>query len=186
MSANDRQVGGNHYKTGGEEHWDRAHRLGLDYFQANITKYVERAWLKNGTEDLKKARHYLDKYIELQGGEQTGPVITGLVFKGKTYDLFEAQALLASMESAEPTKPPGGAMSPSVDFVQTHSDDVWQCEGYYGDGTQLYRHRVDRKLIRCQALSIAYELHAAQASQEAQMRAALDWRSSLVLADAGV
>lgn len=66
MSANERQVGGTHYKVGGEEHWDRVHRLGLDYFQAQITKYVERWTFKNGVEDLEKARHFLDKYIELK------------------------------------------------------------------------------------------------------------------------
>lgn len=63
--ANQIQIGGNHYKTDGEEHWDRVARLGLDYFQAAATKYIERWRLKNGIEDLKKARHYLDKYIEL-------------------------------------------------------------------------------------------------------------------------
>lgn len=63
--ANDRQVGGGHYKIGGEEHWDRVSRLNLDYFQGQITKYVERWKNKNGVEDLKKARHFLDKYIEL-------------------------------------------------------------------------------------------------------------------------
>ena len=77
-NANERQVGGTHYKTGGEEHWDRVHRLGLDYFQAQITKYVERCWKKNGVEDLKKARHFLDKYIELRSpapddGSEAGP-----------------------------------------------------------------------------------------------------------------
>lgn len=65
--ANDRQVGGEHYRKAGadEQHWDRVHRLSLDYFQAQITKYVERCWDKNGIEDLEKARHFLDKYIEL-------------------------------------------------------------------------------------------------------------------------
>jgi hypothetical protein len=38
----------------------------LDYFQGNITKYVFRWRDKNGVEDLIKARHYLDKYIEIQ------------------------------------------------------------------------------------------------------------------------
>jgi len=65
MKANTRQVGGQHYKIGGEEHWDRVARLGLDYFQGQITKYVERWRLKNGVQDLEKARHFLDKYIEL-------------------------------------------------------------------------------------------------------------------------
>lgn len=63
--ANKRQIGGTHYKTGGEEHWDRVARLKLDYFQGQITKYVERWKLKGGVQDLEKASHFLDKYIEL-------------------------------------------------------------------------------------------------------------------------
>jgi hypothetical protein len=66
MGANDRQVGGAHYKVGGEEHWDRVARLGLDYFQGQITKYVERWKGKGGIQDLEKARHFLDKYIEVE------------------------------------------------------------------------------------------------------------------------
>lgn len=74
MSANERQVGGEHYKTGGEEHWDRVARLKLDYFQGQITKYVERWNKKGGVQDLKKARHFLDKYIELvESGAVPGP-----------------------------------------------------------------------------------------------------------------
>jgi len=65
MSANDRQVGGSHYKKGGEEHWDRAWRLEYDCFQYIITKWVERWRDKGGLEDLYKARHALDKYIEV-------------------------------------------------------------------------------------------------------------------------
>lgn len=29
-----------------------------------------------------------------------------------------------------------------------HEDETFQCEGFYGDGTQLYRHRTDRNWIR--------------------------------------
>ena len=70
--ANKQQVGGTHYKQedNGEEHWDRVHRLKLDYFQGQITKYVERCWKKHGLQDLKKARHFLDKYIELNQGHK--------------------------------------------------------------------------------------------------------------------
>lgn len=68
-TANDTQIGGDHYKIGGEEHWDRVQRLGLDYFQGQITKYVERWKKKNGVQDLLKARHFLDKYIEIQQRE---------------------------------------------------------------------------------------------------------------------
>jgi len=69
MGANETQIGGDHYKTGGEEHWDRVHRLGLDYFQGQITKYIERWKKKGGLQDLHKARHFLDKYIELESAK---------------------------------------------------------------------------------------------------------------------
>lgn len=67
MKANERQIGGDHYKKGGEEHWDRQWRLyGLGYFVGCITKYVERYHDKNGIQDLEKAKHFLDKLIELE------------------------------------------------------------------------------------------------------------------------
>jgi len=67
-SANDRQVGGFHYQTNGEQHWDRVYRMfGPGYFIGCITKYVERYQSKNGYEDLLKAQHFLEKLIELEG-----------------------------------------------------------------------------------------------------------------------
>jgi len=63
--ANTRQVGGSHYKTGGIEHWDMVAMFQLDYFQGQITKYLFRWRKKHGVQDLEKARHFLDKYIEL-------------------------------------------------------------------------------------------------------------------------
>ena len=63
--ANDRQVGGTHYKKGGEEHWDRAWRLRYDPFQYIITKWVERWREKGGIQDLEKVRHAIEKYIEV-------------------------------------------------------------------------------------------------------------------------
>lgn len=67
MGANDRQVGGKHYKKvdGTVEHWDIVAQHGLDYFQGQITKYVMRWKDKGGLQDLEKARHFLEKYIEL-------------------------------------------------------------------------------------------------------------------------
>jgi hypothetical protein len=38
----------------------------LTFLQGNVIKYVCRFDAKNGLEDLKKARHYLDKIIELE------------------------------------------------------------------------------------------------------------------------
>ena len=65
MAANDTQVGGDHYKSS-IQHWDYVVANDLDYFQGQITKYVTRWKKKNGVKDLLKARHFLDKYIELQ------------------------------------------------------------------------------------------------------------------------
>lgn len=66
-AANQKQIGGNHYKHGGEEHWDRVHRLNMNYFQAAATKYIERCYLKGNTiQDLQKAVHFLEKLIEIE------------------------------------------------------------------------------------------------------------------------
>lgn len=65
MSANDKQVGGDHYKGKKVQHWDFVYMHNLDYFQGQITKYVVRWRDKGGLEDLHKAQHYLEKYLEL-------------------------------------------------------------------------------------------------------------------------
>jgi hypothetical protein len=67
MNANDTQVGGEHYKrnNGKMEHWDFTWENDYDQFQYIISKWIHRWRDKGGVEDLKKARHSLDKYIEL-------------------------------------------------------------------------------------------------------------------------
>jgi hypothetical protein len=75
MPANDDQIGGDHYKQLSQEgvsHWDMMWRLYREaWFVGAVTKYVLRYRKKNGIEDLKKARHYLDKLIELEESELT-------------------------------------------------------------------------------------------------------------------
>lgn len=65
MQANDTQVGGNHYKDKAIQPWDYIAANNLGYFEGNIVKYVSRWRDKAGVQDLMKARHYLDKLIEL-------------------------------------------------------------------------------------------------------------------------
>lgn len=65
-NANSRQVGGKHYGLTDYQHWDFVADFNLDYFQGQVTKYIIRWKEKNGLEDLLKARHFLDKYIELE------------------------------------------------------------------------------------------------------------------------
>ena len=63
--ANKKQVNGDHYKLPIQV-WDFIASNNLDFFQGNIIKYVVRHAKKNGKDDLKKAKHYIDKLIELR------------------------------------------------------------------------------------------------------------------------
>lgn len=63
--ANATQIGGDHYKGKAVQPWDFIAANELDYFQGNIIKYVTRWRDKSGIQDLRKALHYLEKYIEL-------------------------------------------------------------------------------------------------------------------------
>ena len=65
-SANQTQVGGTHYKSKAIQPWDYIAANELGYFEGNIVKYVSRWKDKGGLDDLRKARHYLDKLIELR------------------------------------------------------------------------------------------------------------------------
>lgn len=70
MNANKTQIGGSHYQSE-YQHWDFVRLcLGNRYLEGCVTKYVARWRKKNGLQDLMKALHYLDKIIELFGGEQ--------------------------------------------------------------------------------------------------------------------
>lgn len=64
-SANDRQVGGEHYASKQVQPWDYIIANNLGYLEGNIVKYVSRWKDKGGVEDLRKARHYIDKLIEV-------------------------------------------------------------------------------------------------------------------------
>ena len=67
MSALDEQEGGNHYKGLEIQPVEYIHRNGIGYIEGNVIKYVSRWRSKNGIADLKKARHYIDLLIELEG-----------------------------------------------------------------------------------------------------------------------
>ena len=63
--ANDYQIGGAHYKDYKYETWDVIVDWNLGYLDGNAVKYLSRWRLKGGLQDLKKARHYIDKLIEV-------------------------------------------------------------------------------------------------------------------------
>ena len=64
MSAFDTQVGGGHYKQFAIQPTEFIHKNDIGFIAGNVIKYVVRYKFKNGIEDLKKARHYLDMLIE--------------------------------------------------------------------------------------------------------------------------
>lgn len=67
--AMDIQVGGNHYKDMVIQPIEFTMKNNLNFCQGNIVKYVTRYKHKNGIEDLKKAKHYIDLLIQLEFGD---------------------------------------------------------------------------------------------------------------------
>lgn len=56
-----------HYTAGTMEVIDAIEGLELGFHAGNVVKYVARYKLKGGVEDLRKARWYLERLIELEG-----------------------------------------------------------------------------------------------------------------------
>ena len=64
MSANDTQVGGDHYKAA-YQHWDFMLDTGAQCPVVYATKYVFRWRKKNGLQDLEKAIHCVKKALDV-------------------------------------------------------------------------------------------------------------------------
>jgi hypothetical protein len=65
------QVGGEHYQNKAVQPWDAMQAWMTDeqfkgFLWGNVIKYIARWQDKGGIEDLRKARHYMDKLIEVQ------------------------------------------------------------------------------------------------------------------------
>ena len=56
----DKQVGGNHYKSFNIQPYEFISKNDLSFFQGNVIKYVCRYLNKNGIEDLNKIIHYCE------------------------------------------------------------------------------------------------------------------------------
>lgn len=55
-----------HYTQGNMEVITAIEGLGLDYHQGNILKYIARYKYKNGLEDLRKAKWYIDRLLFIE------------------------------------------------------------------------------------------------------------------------
>jgi predicted AAA+ superfamily ATPase len=68
---NSYQVGGDHYASKAVQPWDAMEswmtkEAFAGYLHGNCIKYLSRYLDKNGVQDLKKCKHYLDKLIEIE------------------------------------------------------------------------------------------------------------------------
>lgn len=66
-----RQVGGNHYENMAIQPWEIIEQNGLDFWEGNALKYLLRHRDKNGSEDLKKAIHYIQYLIDRAEDDRT-------------------------------------------------------------------------------------------------------------------
>lgn len=62
-SVRNRQVAGTHYQKAIQP-WDIISEWELDFWEGNVVKYILRWKDKDGVQDLKKAKHYLEYLIE--------------------------------------------------------------------------------------------------------------------------
>lgn len=72
MSTNplDSQVQGNHYKDMPIQPVEFTHKNNLNFCQGSVVKYISRYKKKNGIEDLKKAKHFVELLAKLEYGEE--------------------------------------------------------------------------------------------------------------------
>lgn len=64
MSARNEQVAGSHYKDMAIQPFEYIHKNGIGFAEGCAIKYLSRWKVKNGVEDLRKARHFIDLLIE--------------------------------------------------------------------------------------------------------------------------
>lgn len=71
IAATDRQEGGGHYKGFAIQPVEFLTKNDIPWCEANAIKYLCRHRMKNGKEDVLKARHYIDLLLELEYATQS-------------------------------------------------------------------------------------------------------------------
>lgn len=66
MSALNKQVSGDHYKSKLIQPVEYIHANEIGFFEGNVIKYVTRWREKGGIADLEKAKHYIEMLIEFE------------------------------------------------------------------------------------------------------------------------
>jgi hypothetical protein len=65
VKANEHQIGGTHYAENAIQPWDFIIANNLGYLEGTAIKYLCRWKSKGGVQDLKKAKHFIEKAIEV-------------------------------------------------------------------------------------------------------------------------
>lgn len=148
------QVGGDHYgQKGKPQHWDLVITYNWDYFQSQVTKYLMRWKFKHKApamklEDLKKARSFLDKYIE--NYEKFLPESQG--------DVPMVGIPLNVPLTPQSVKMISGEPGPDPTRLYMYSDVEFNCEGFRGDGKALFQDRNSKKEYWALSLEQAYQM----------------------------
>lgn len=71
VSANETQIAGTHYKGLAIQPWDYIVSNSIPYLEGSAIKYLTRWRDKGGIEDLKKAKHFVEKLIEVETSKGT-------------------------------------------------------------------------------------------------------------------
>lgn len=70
-SADEKQISGNHYKKLDPEPWNVITAWNLGYLDGTALKYIARWRDKGGLDDIRKAIHFLEKFIEVETAKGT-------------------------------------------------------------------------------------------------------------------
>ncbi|MEQ1572795.1 MAG: DUF3310 domain-containing protein [Vicinamibacterales bacterium] len=161
MSANEKQVAGNHYKAT-IEHWDYVVANKLNYFEGQITKYVTRCRKKSGMQDLEKAKHFLEKYMEVFKLVQGHPAVAKHGYYGeKTPPPAQAESLVVERH------PSGGGL-----FIHPEGwKEAFTVEGYHGSGNNVYQCRVCKAEVLAPGYAHAAAQHAVPCTRPRPARA---------------
>lgn len=123
MSTLDEQYGGDHYKKMAVQPWEvvdgwpLAQQIG--FYRGNALKYLMRAGAKDDPlQEIKKARHYLDRLIEVLGDNHDSRVTETSSMAASTFQVY------ADPFGGEPDGPRGsshGGLVPSEQDPQGYA-----------------------------------------------------------------
>lgn len=165
MTANEKQVAGNHYKTS-IEHWDYVVANDLNYLEGQITKYVTRCRKKNGMQDLEKAKHFLEKYMEVFKEVHGHPAVVKHGYYGEKGPPPAQAGRCGITTLSNPTLADFEALHPSY----LHNEH-FTCEGGSGRGYNIYNCKVCRAEILATGLEDAAVQHGVPCTRPRAQRA---------------